>query len=105
MDSKHIKVDKNQQTEKKKITHSVLHVSHYGTLPSSAWFCLVLPRRLTHISIYEICYHARPRKPAAVIMFTDHALTCLKCLHKEIVPETFAQHGRDKSESVATPNL
>ena len=33
MDSKHIKVDKNQQDEK------YFFVSHNGTLPSSAWFC------------------------------------------------------------------
>ena len=41
VDSKHMKVDKNQQIENlegEKTPHMVLHVSHKGTLPSSTLF-------------------------------------------------------------------
>ena len=38
MDSKHIKVDRNQQI-KKVSPHSVFYVSYYSTLPNTTWFC------------------------------------------------------------------
>ena len=39
MDSKQIKVDKNQQIGKKNLFFFFLYFSHNGTLPSFAWFC------------------------------------------------------------------
>ena len=44
MARKHIKVDKinklKEEIKKKKSPpFGILHVSHYGTLPSSTWFC------------------------------------------------------------------
>ena len=53
MDSNHIKVDKNPQTEKKNWKYlpiRYLHVSHYGTL---AQFRPVLPARLTYFIVTE----------------------------------------------------
>ena len=97
MDSKHIKVDKNQQIEKKMTPLLLVHVSHKGT----AHFRLILPEhRFTWVisktrHLFFYVQRNFPRELSSVVVESTPS-------ESKIKTESWATESKTKTESSAS---